>query len=158
MERVLLTVAGAKQLQEELDDLKSRQRPTITAAIARAREHGDLRENAEYQVAREKQSFCEGRISGIETKLASAEIIDVMKINARGKVIFGSTVVVHDRGTDKTLRYRIVGEDEANVDKGIISFSSPVGRTLIGHEKGDVVEIKTPGGVRECEIREVLYI
>ncbi len=158
MSRVLLTVSGAKQLKEELDFLKTRQRPSITAAVAKAREHGDLRENAEYQAAREKQSFCEGRIGGIESKLATAEIIDVTKVNARGKVVFGTTVVIHDLGTDKTLRYCIVGEDEADSDKGTISFSSPVGSALIGHGKGDVVEIKTPGGVRECEILEVFYI
>ena len=158
MSRVFLTVSGAKQLKEELDFLKTRQRPSITAAVAKAREHGDLRENAEYQAAREKQSFCEGRIRGIEGKLATAEVIDVTKVNARGKVVFGATAVIHDLGTDKTLRYRIVGEDEANSDKGFISFSSPVGSALIGHVEGDVVEIKTPGGVRECEILEVLYI
>ncbi len=158
MSKVPMTVEGAEALRKELDDLKKVQRPRIVAAIAEAREHGDLKENAEYHAAREQQSFCEGRIQEIEGKLSNAQIIDVKTIAATGKVIFGTTVTIINLETDETKTYRIVGDDEADVKASKISVSSPIARALIGKEEGDVVLVKTPGGDVEYEIDKVEHI
>mgnify|MGYP005666772769 CR=1 FL=1 len=153
-----MTVQGAKALQDELDRLKKVDRPRIVQAIAEAREHGDLKENAEYHAAREQQGFCEGRIQEIEGKLSHAQIIDVSKIPATGKVIFGSTVDIINVDTDETVTYQIVGDDEANIKAGKISVSSPIARALIGKEVGEVVLVRAPGGNIEYEIDEVKHI
>lgn len=153
-----MTARGAALLREELNELKSVQRPKIIAAIAEAREHGDLKENAEYHAAREQQSFCEGRIQDIEGKLSNAQIIDVTKIPNNGKVIFGVTVTIMNLETDKETTYRIVGDDEANIKENLISVNSPIARGLIGKELDDVVNIQTPAGTVEYEIVEVEYI
>lgn len=153
-----MTVAGEAALREELQRLKSVERPRIIQAIAEARAHGDLKENAEYHAAREQQSFCEGRINEIEGKLADARIIDVTKIPCTGKVIFGATVKIVNCETDEHVTYRIVGEDEANVKQNRISVTSPIARALIGKEAGDVVVVKTPGGDVEYEIDDVQHI
>ena len=153
-----LTARGAALLREELNELKSVQRPKIIAAIAEAREHGDLKENAEYHAAREQQSFCEGRIQDIEGKLSNAQIIDVTKMPNNGKVIFGVTVTIMNLETDKETTYRIVGDDEANIKENLISVNSPIARGLIGKELDDVVNIQTPAGTVEYEIVEVEYI
>jgi transcription elongation factor GreA len=147
-----MTVGGAKKLRDELTELKSVSRPKIIAAIAEAREHGDLKENAEYHAAREQQSFCEGRISEIESKLADSQIIDVSKIEPTGRVIFGTTVSLINLETDKTVVYQIVGEDEANVAAGKISVISPIARAVMGKEIGDEVIVKAPAGDIEFEI------
>lgn len=157
MNKVPLTVRGADNLQAELKKLKTQDRPRIIASIATAREHGDLKENAEYHAAREQQSFCEGRIKEIEAKLSNATIIDVTKVNANGKVIFGATVDLEDEA-GKAISYQIVGEDEADIKANMISVSSPIARALIGKEEGDVAEVRTPGGVRSLEIIEVHYV
>jgi len=156
--RVPMTVAGAERLREEVEQLKRVERPRISKAIAEARAHGDLKENAEYHAAREQQSFVEGRISDIESKLSAAQIIDVTKIPTTGKVIFGVTVAILNLETDETLRYQIVGEDEASVKENRISITSPLARSLIGKEEGDVVVVRTPGGDAEYEIVSVLHI
>ncbi len=153
-----MTARGAALLREELNELKSVQRPKIIAAIAEAREHGDLKENAEYHAAREQQSFCEGRIQDIEGKLSNAQIIDVTKMPNNGKVIFGATVTIMNLETDKETTYRIVGDDEANIKENLISVNSPIARGLIGKELDDVVNIQTPAGTVEYEIVEVEYI
>ena len=153
-----MTARGAALLREELNELKSVQRPKIIAAIAEAREHGDLKENAEYHAAREQQSFCEGRIQDIEGKLSNAQIIDVTKMPNTGKVIFGATVTIMNLETDKETTYRIVGDDEANIKENLISVNSPIARGLIGKELDDVVNIQTPAGTVEYEIVEVEYI
>jgi transcription elongation factor GreA len=158
MSKVPLTAAGAEQLREELSDLKSNQRPRVIQAIADAREHGDLKENAEYHAAREQQSFIEGRIKEIEGKLSNAQIIDVTQMNANGKVIFGATVELTDLDNDKTVTYKIVGDDEADIKQGLISYSSPLARAIIGKSEGDDVEFEAPGGVREYEIDSVTYV
>ena len=158
MDKVPLTVRGAQKLQDELKKLKTEDRPRIIQAIATAREHGDLKENAEYHAAREQQSFCEGRIKDIEGKLSNAVIIDVTTLNANGKVVFGATVDLADENTGDEIRYQIVGDDEADIKKNMISISSPIARALIGKEEGDVAQVKTPGGVRALEIVEVHYI
>ncbi len=158
MSKVPLTVRGAEKLQEELKRLKTVDRPRIVQAIAEAREHGDLKENAEYHAAREQQSFCEGRIKDIEGKLSNATIIDVTTLNANGKVVFGATVVLADEETGDEVTYQIVGEDEADIKANRISVGSPIARALIGKQEGDVAEVKTPGGVRSLEIVEVKYI
>ena len=158
MNKVPITVRGAKKLQDELLQLKSVERPTVIEAIATAREHGDLKENAEYHAAREQQSFIEGRIKDIEGKLGNATIIDVTTVNANGKVVFGATVNVADEETGDELSYQIVGEDEADIKNNMISVGSPIARALIGKEKGDVAEVKTPGGLRSLEIIEIKYI
>lgn len=155
MQRIPMTVQGAEALREELQRLKTEVRPRIVKAIASAREHGDLKENAEYHAAREEQSFCEGRINEIESKLGSAQIIDVKTIANTGKVIFGTTVTIVDFETDKESRYQIVGEDEASIREGKISVTSPIARGLVGKEVGDEVQISTPGGVVEYEILKV---
>ena len=156
--RIPLTARGADKLRVELDELKRVARPKVIAAIAEARAHGDLKENAEYHAAREQQSFIEGRIAEIESKLAAAQIIDVTKLNADGKVVFGSTVVVSDVDNGEELTYQIVGEDEANIKAGLISINSPIARALISKEEGDEVEVQVPGGVRSFEIIEVKYV
>ncbi len=158
MNKVPMTVVGEAALREELDQLKRVDRPRISQAIAEAREHGDLKENAEYHAAREQQSFAEGRIMEIESKLAGAQVIDVTTIAKTGKVIFGTTVDLINIETDEELRYRIVGEDEADIKKNLISVGSPVARALIGKEEGDVVTVRAPGGDIEYEIDQVHHI
>jgi transcription elongation factor GreA len=157
MSKVPLTVRGAERLREELKRLKGVDRPRIIQAIADARAHGDLKENAEYHAAREQQSFAEGRIQEIEGKLSNAEIIDVTQINAGGKVIFGATVVLADEDAAAEVTYQIVGEDEADIKAGRISVNSPIARGLIGKVEGDSVAIRTPAGEKQFEIVEVRY-
>ena len=152
-----MTAEGAASLKEELNKLKSEERPKITLAIKEAREKGDLKENAEYHAAREQQSFMEGRIKDIESKLSNAEIIDIKNIPNSGKVIFGSTVMLVNLNDDKKVSYKLVGEDEADLKKGKISITSPLARSLIGKEQDDVIELKTPNGVFEYEISEIRY-
>jgi transcription elongation factor GreA len=157
MSKVPLTVRGAEKLRAELNELKSVVRPRIIKAIADAREHGDLRENAEYHAAREQQGFVEGRIKDIEAKLSNAQIIDVKTLNAGGRVVFGATVLVLETATDEEHTYQIVGEDEADIRDGLISVSSPIARALIGKSEGDVAVVRAPGGEREFEVVEVRY-
>ncbi len=158
MNKVPITVKGAEKLQQELTQLKSVERPKVINAIAEARAHGDLKENAEYHAAREQQGFIEGRIQDIESKLSNANIIDVTTLDAGGRVVFGATVDVADEETGEELTYQIVGEDEADIKLNRISVSSPIARALIGKEEGDVAEVQTPGGLRNLEIVEVKYI
>jgi transcription elongation factor GreA len=158
MSKVPLTVRGAEKLREELNELKTIARPRVINAIAEAREHGDLKENAEYHAAREQQGFIEGRIQEIEAKLSNAQIIDVTTINAGGKVVFGATVEVEDLDSGEEHSYQIVGEDEADIKHGLLSVSSPIARALIGKEEGDRVQVETPRGTRELEIVEVRYV
>jgi transcription elongation factor GreA len=158
MSKFPMTVSGEASLRAELDRLKRVDRPRIAQAIADAREHGDLKENAEYHAAREQQSFTEGRIMEIEGKLGNAQVIDVTTIPKTGKVIFGTTIDLINLDTDETVTYRIVGEDEANVKKNLISIGSPIARALIGKEEGDVVVVKAPGGDIEYEIDQVHHI
>lgn len=158
MKQIPMTVRGAGLLREELDFLKNVRRPEIIKAIAEAREHGDLKENAEYHAAREQQGFCEGRIQEIEGKLANCQIIDVSKMPNNGKVIFGATVVILNTDNEEELTYRIVGDDEANIKEGLISVNSPIARGLIGKEVDDTVVIQTPGGKVEFEIVQVDYL
>ncbi len=158
MSKVPMTVSGEESLRQELERLKKVERPRITQAIAEAREHGDLKENAEYHAAREQQSFNEGRIMEIEGKLANAQVIDVTVIPKTGKVIFGTTVDLVNVESGETVTYRIVGDDEANVKNNLISVSSPIARALIGKEEGDVVVVKAPGGDVEYEIDEVHHV
>lgn len=153
-----MTVRGAEKLREELDFLKNVRRPEIIDAIADAREHGDLKENAEYHAAREQQGFCEGRIQEIEAKLSNAQVIDITKMPNNGRVIFGSTVTVLNIETDEEQNYRIVGDDEADFKQNLISVNSPIARGLIGKEQDDVVVIRTPGGEVEFEILDVKYL
>ncbi|MCM2973583.1 MULTISPECIES: transcription elongation factor GreA [Larsenimonas] len=155
MNKFPMTVEGERALREELEHLKGVERPTVIAAISEAREHGDLKENAEYHAAREQQGFIEGRIQEIESKLSACQVIDVTKMPANGKVIFGVTVSLTNLDTDEEVCYRIVGEDEADIKQGKISVTSPIARALIGKEEGDVVNVKTPGGEVEYEISEV---
>jgi len=157
MERVPLTRTGADRLREELERLRRTDRPEVIKSIAEARGHGDLRENAEYHAAREQQAFIEGWIKKIEAKLANSQISDVTAVDAQGKVIFGATVELVDVDTDEELRYQIVGEDEADIKAGRLSFSSPLARALIGKEEGDVATVRTPRGIRELEIGSVSY-
>lgn len=158
MKQIPMTVRGAELLREELDFLKNTRRPEIIKAIAEAREHGDLKENAEYHAAREQQGFCEGRIQEIEGKLANSQVIDVTKLPNNGKVIFGATVVLVNVDTDEEVTYQIVGDDEADIKAGLISVNSPIARGLIGKELDDSVTIATPGGSVEFEILEVNYL
>lgn len=158
MNKVPMTVAGEQSLRKELEQLKSVERPQVIAAIAEAREHGDLKENAEYHAAREQQGFIEGRIQEIEGKLSSSQVIDVTKLPKTGKVIFGVTVELINLDNDEEVRYRIVGEDEADIKSGKISVTSPIARALIGKEESDVVVVKTPGGEVEYEIGSVEHI
>lgn len=155
---VPMTPQGEAALREELNMLKTEKRPAITQAIAEAREHGDLKENAEYHAAREQQSFCEGRIKELEGKLSNAQVIDCTQIPHSGKVIFGTTVTIINCDTDEEKRYRIVGEDEADVKAGLVSVTSPVARALIGKEEGDVTVVKTPDGEVEYEIDRVEHL
>lgn len=152
-----MTLHGAEKLRAELNELKSVKRPAVVAAIAEARAHGDLKENAEYHAAREQQGFIEGRIKDIESKLSHAQIIDVASLNAGGKVVFGATVVVLDLNTDGEKTYQIVGVDEADLKQNKISVTSPVARSLIGRMEGDEVSLEAPGGTHEFEILEVRY-
>ena len=158
MNKVPMTVGGAESLRAELEHLKRVERPRITKAIAEAREHGDLKENAEYHAAREQQSFAEGRLQEIEGKLSNAQIIDVTQMPDTGKVIFGTTVDMINVDTDEELTYQIVGEDEADVKSNKISVGSPIARALIGKEVGDIAVVSAPGGDAEYEIDAVHYI
>lgn len=152
-----MTIHGAEMLKQELHDLKFNQRPTVIKAIATAREHGDLKENAEYHAAREQQSFLEGRLAEIESKLSHAQIIDISSLPQNGKVIFGSNVTLLNVETDENITYRIVGDDEASVKDNKISYSSPIARAVIGKQEGDDVIVVTPGGEVEYEIEKVDY-
>ncbi len=156
MEKVPLTAKGFAKLDAELKKLKSIERPAVIAAIAEAREHGDLSENAEYHAAREKQSFIEGRIRELEGLLGRSEVIDPSRFS--GAVKFGATVVVVDEDTDEAKTYQIVGEPEASIEQGLLNLKSPLARALIGKEAGDSVEVRTPGGLRSYEIREVNFV
>ena len=158
MNRVPMTVEGAEALRAELENLKKVERPTVVQAIAEAREHGDLKENAEYHAAREKQGFIEGRIQDIEAKLSMAQVIDVKAIEPSGKVIFGTTVSIIHMETDEEVTYRIVGDDEADVKNRKISVNSPIARALIGKEVGEVVVVHTPSGAVEYEIDSVEHL
>ena len=158
MNQTPMTVRGAEKLREELEYLKSDLRPKIIEAIAEARAHGDLKENAEYHAAREQQGFCEGRIQDIEGKLSKAQVIDVTKLPQTGRVVFGATVTVLKSDTEEEITYRIVGDDEADFKVGMISVNSPIARGLIGKEVDDVALIKTPAGDVEYEILEVQYL
>ncbi len=156
--RAPITAKGAKRLRDELEHLKSDKRPKVIAAIAEAREHGDLKENAEYHAAREEQGFIEGRIKQLEGELSHAEIIDITKLNAGSKVVFGATVTLADVETDEEKRYQIVGDLEADIKLGLIAISSPVARALIGKNEGDAIAIDAPAGQREYEIVSVEYL
>ena len=153
-----MTIEGAEKLREELLRLKNVERPRIIRAIAEAREHGDLRENAEYHAAKEEQGFTEGRLREIEGKLADAQIIDITKITATGKVIFGATVHLINADDDSRVSYRIVGEDESDIKEGKLSVNSPIARGLVGKSEGDTVEVRAPGGVVEYEIEKVEHL
>jgi len=158
MSKVPLTARGAEMLQQELKKLKSEDRPRVIKAIAEAREHGDLKENAEYHAAKEQQGFIEGRIKEIEAKLSNAQVIDVTTMNAGGKVVFGSTVTLLNVDSNEEVTYQIVGEDEADIKQGLISVASPIARALIGKSQDDVAVVQTPGGEVEYEILEVKYV
>ncbi|MFM9271525.1 transcription elongation factor GreA [Halomonas elongata] len=158
MNKVPMTVVGEQRLRDELEHLKSEARPNVIAAIAEAREHGDLKENAEYHAAREQQGFIEGRIQEIEGKLSNAQVIDVTKLPKTGKVIFGVTVGLINLENDEEVTYRIVGEDEADIKVGLISVTSPIARALIGKEEGETVLVRTPGGDVEYEISSVEHL
>ncbi|WP_442684542.1 transcription elongation factor GreA [Stenotrophomonas sp. JC08] len=153
-----MTLKGAQRLREELEHLKSEKRPKVIAAIAEAREHGDLKENAEYHAAREEQGFIEGRIKQLEGELSHAEVIDISKLNAGTKVVFGATVVLADVETDEEKRYQIVGDLEADIKLSMIAISSPVARAMIGKNEGDSIVIDAPAGQREYEIVSVEYL
>lgn len=157
MDKTPMTARGAEALREELNKLKSQDRPAVIKAIAEAREHGDLKENAEYHAAREQQGFIEGRIQEIEGKLGNAQIIDPKSLNAGGKIVFGATVDLLDVESDSEVTYQIVGEDESDIKLGRISITSPIARALIGKVVDDVAEVQAPGGIREYEILDVRY-
>jgi transcription elongation factor GreA len=158
MSKVPLTLAGAEKLKAELHRLKTVERPAVIAAIAEARSHGDLSENAEYDAAKERQGFIEGRIKEVEGKLGNAQLIDPSLLDADGRCVFGATVDLEDLDSGDKVVYQIVGEDEANLKEGKISISSPIARALIGKYAGDVAEVQAPGGIREYEILDVRYI
>ena len=158
MQKTPLTVTGAEKLKSELHHLKTVERPRVIDAIAEARSHGDLSENAEYDAAKERQSFLEGRIADIESKLGNAQIIDPSTLDADGRCVFGATVELEDLGSGATVTYQIVGDDEADLKEGKISISSPIARALIGKEAGETAEVQAPGGVREYEILDVRYV
>ncbi len=158
MSRPPLTTGGAQKLRGELQKLKTVDRPRIINAIAEARAHGDLRENAEYHAAKEEQGFTEGRIAAIEQCLGNAELIDVSRLNAAGRVVFGATLELYDVGTEKEVTYQIVGEMEADISKGLISISSPIARALIGKSEGDQATVDAPSGAREYEIISIKYV
>jgi transcription elongation factor GreA len=157
MSKVPMTARGHELLQKELKRLKSVDRPNVVKAIAEARAHGDLKENAEYHAAKEEQGFIEARIKDIEGKLSHKQVIDATAVDARGKVIFGATVVILDENTDKEMTYKIVGEDEANIKQGMISYTSPIARALIGKDEGDAIEFQAPDGLKTYDIIEVRY-
>ena len=158
MDKEPITINGLKNLKSELEDLKNVQRPKVVAAIAEARSHGDLKENAEYHAAKEQQGLIEGRVVAINDIIARANVIDVTKIENDGKVIFGSTVRVKDLETNKNISYKLVGQDEANIKKDLVFFRSPIGKALIGKDKGELVTVTTPSGERNFEILDVEYI
>ena len=158
MEKEPITVTGLEKLKQELIFLKEKKRPVIVSAIAEARSHGDLKENAEYHAAKEQQAYNEGRVQEIEDLIARANVIDVTKINNDGKVIFGSTVYLQNLDTNEKIDYKLVSKDEANLKKKLIYFQSPIGKGLIGKNKNDLVEIKTPAGIKKFEIIDVKYI
>lgn len=158
MSKVPITIAGAEKLRAELQELKTVQRPAIVNAIAEARSHGDIWENAEYAAAKERQGFIEGRIAELENKLANAQIINPALLEADGRCVFGATVDLEDRASGEVVTYQIVGDDEADIKQGKISISSPIARALIGKSSGDIAEVQAPGGVREYEILDVKYI
>jgi len=158
MNKTPLTIKGAEALRAELHRLKTVERPSVIGAIAEARSHGDLSENAEYDAAKERQGFVEGRIKELEAKISTAQIIDPTLLDADGRCVFGATVELEDLDSGDTITYQIVGEDEADVKLGKISVSSPIARALIGKYSGDVAEVKAPGGVREYEVIDVRYI
>lgn len=158
MNKTPMTVAGAAALQEELQNLKSVERPSVIAAIAEARAHGDLKENAEYHAAKERQGFIEGRIADLESKLSNAQIIDVTQLPNNGKAVFGATVYLVNIETDEEVIYQIVGDDEADVKSRKVSVSSPLARAIVGRQVGDEVKVQTPGGLVEYEITKVEYI
>ena len=157
MNKEPMTVRGHELLQEELKRLKGNDRPAVIRAIAEAREHGDLKENAEYHAAKEQQGFIEGRIKELEGKLSHVQVIDVTEIDGGGRIIFGSTIKLLDDDTEKEITYRIVGQDEADIKTGLISYTSPIARALIGKNEGDAVEFKAPGGEKSYEVITVSY-
>jgi transcription elongation factor GreA len=158
MSKIPITVKGAEKLRAELQELKAVQRPAIITAIAEARSHGDLSENAEYAAAKERQSFIEGRIAELERKLGNAQLIDPALLDAEGRCVFGATVDLEDVESGEVVTYQIVGDDEADIKDGKISISSPIARALIGKLSGDLAEVQAPGGVREYEILDVKYV
>ncbi|OUV59990.1 MAG: transcription elongation factor GreA [Candidatus Pelagibacter sp. TMED128] len=158
MDKEPITVTGLKNLKSELENLKNTQRPKIVEAIAEARSHGDLKENAEYHAAKEQQALIESRIIAVNDLIARANVIDVTKIDNEGKVIFGSTVKVQDLETNKKITYKLVGQDEADIAKNLIFYKSPIGKALIGKSKGDMANVNTPAGERNFEIQDVQYI
>ena len=158
MDKEPITVSGLKDLKSELEDLKNIQRPKIVEAIAEARSHGDLKENAEYHAAKEQQALIESRVIAINDLIARANVIDITKIENNGKVVFGSTVEVQDLETNKRITYRLVGQDEADIKKNLVFFRSPIGRAFIGKDKGEMVTVSTPSGERNFEILNVEYI
>jgi len=153
-----MTLRGAERLRQELKQLKSEARPNVIKAIAEARSHGDLSENAEYHAAREQQSFIEGRINEIEHRLSNAEVIDVTKLSASGRVVFGATLTLEEQESGAQVIYQLVGDDEANIKQGLLSVSSPIARALIGKSESDVVEVNTPGGVKAYEILKIEWL
>ena len=157
MNRTPMTARGAERLRRQLEQLKSVERPKIIEAIAEARAHGDLSENAEYHAARERQGFIEGRIASLDEALGTAEIIDVAKINAGGKIVFGATVELFNLDNEQQARYQIVGEKEADIDQGLLSVTAPIARAMIGKEEGDVIQVNAPGGLVEYEVLSVVY-
>ncbi len=157
MNKYPLTVVGADMLRAELQHLKSVERPSVILAIAEARAQGDLSENAEYDAAKEKQGFVEGRIADLEGKLSNAQIIDPTSLDAEGRIVFGATVELEDTNSGESVTYQIVGDDEADIKKGKISVSSPIARALIGKYAGDSADVQAPGGVRQYEVLDVLY-
>lgn len=158
MDRAPVTLKGAERLKEELHELKSVTRPRIVEAISTAREHGDLKENAEYHAAREQQSFCEGRIQELESVLSTAQIIDITNLGIEGRVVFGATVKLEDLDTEEIVTYQIVGNIEADIKLNMIAVSSPIARSLIGKEEGEVATVKAPAGIREYEIIDIKYV
>ena len=158
MDKEPITVTGLKNLKSELEDLKNIQRPKVVEAIAEARSHGDLKENAEYHAAKEQQALIESRVIVINDLIARANVIDVTKIHNEGKVIFGSTVKVQDLDSNKEISYKLVGQDEADISKNLIFYKSPIGKALIGKNKGDMVNVATPSGEKNFEIQDVQYI
>ena len=158
MDKEPITVNGLKDLKSELEDLKNIQRPKVVEAIAEARSHGDLKENAEYHAAKEQQALIESRVIAINDLIARANVIDVTKIENNGKVIFGSTVKLKDIDTNKTISYKLVGQDEADIKKNLVFFKSPIGKALIGKDKGEMIAVNTPSGEKNFEILDVEYI